>query len=41
MSFFDDGNVPARLTIGGPNLLLKDGRGIAADAKNKDVIVFG
>jgi len=38
-SVFDDGNVPARLTIGGPNLLLKDGRGIAIDAKNKDVIV--
>ena len=27
------------LTIGGPNLLLKDGRGIALDPKNKDVIV--
>ena len=38
-SVFDDGNVPARLTIGGPNLLLKDGRGIAIDAKNNDVIV--
>jgi len=38
-SVFDDGNVPARLTIGGPNLLLKDGRGIALDTRNKDVIV--
>jgi hypothetical protein len=38
-SVFDDGDVPARLTIGGPNLLLKDARGIALDTKNKDVIV--
>ena len=38
-SVFDDGDVPARFTIGGPNLLLKDGRGITIDAKNKDVIV--
>jgi hypothetical protein len=38
-SVFDDGPVPARLTIGGPNLLLKDARGITFDAKNKDVIV--
>jgi hypothetical protein len=38
-SVFDDGNVPPRLTIGGPNLLLRDGRGIALDTKNKDVIV--
>jgi DNA-binding beta-propeller fold protein YncE len=38
-SVFDDGDVPARLTIGGPNLLLKDARGIAIDAKNKNVIV--
>ena len=38
-SVFDDGDVPARLTIGGPNLLLKDARGITLDAKNKDVIV--
>jgi hypothetical protein len=35
----DDGDVPPRFTIGGPNLLLKDGRGITFDAKNKDVIV--
>jgi len=38
-SVFDDGDVPARLTIGGPNLLLKDARGIAIDVKNKDVLV--
>ena len=38
-SVFDDGNAPPRLTIGGPNLLLKDARGIAVDPKNKDVIV--
>jgi hypothetical protein len=38
-SVFDDGNVPPRWTIGGPNLLLKDARGIALDAKNKNVIV--
>ena len=35
------GNVRAgpKLTIGGPNLLLKDARGIAIDPKSKDVIV--
>ena len=38
-SVFDDGNVPPRLTIGGPNLLLKDGRGVTLDTKAKDVIV--
>ena len=38
-SVFDDGDVPARLTIGGPNLLLKDARGIAVDPKSKDVMV--
>ena len=38
-SVFDDGNVPARFTIGGPNLLLKDARGIAIDAKSQDVLV--
>lgn len=38
-SVFDDGDVPARWTIGGPNQLLKDARGIAIDTKNKDVIV--
>ena len=38
-SVFDDGDAPPRFTIGGPNLLLKDARGIAVDPKNKDVIV--
>ena len=38
-SVYDDGDAPPRLTIGGPNLLLKDARGIAIDPKNKDVIV--
>jgi hypothetical protein len=38
-SIFDDGDVPPRLTIGGPNLLLKDARGIAVDPKSKDVMV--
>jgi DNA-binding beta-propeller fold protein YncE len=38
-SVFDDGNVQPRFTIGGPNLLLKDGRGIAIDPKTKNVYV--
>ena len=38
-SVFDDGDLPARFTIGGPNLLLKDARGIAVDPKSKDVMV--
>ena len=38
-SIFDDGDVPPRLTIGGPGLLLKDARGIAVDPKSKDVMV--
>jgi DNA-binding beta-propeller fold protein YncE len=38
-SVFDNGNAPPRLTIGGPNLLLKDARGITIDPKNKNVIV--
>ncbi len=38
-SVFDDGDVPARLTIGGPNLVLKDARGIALDVKNQNVMV--
>ena len=38
-SVYDDGDAPPRLTIGGPNLLLKDARGIAIDPKSKDVIV--
>ena len=28
-----------RLTIGGPNLILKDARGIALDVKNQNVMV--
>jgi hypothetical protein len=38
-SVFDDGDVPPRLTIGGPGQLLKDARGIAVDPKSKDVMV--
>jgi len=38
-SIFDDGDVPPRLTIGGPGQLLKDARGIAVDPKSKDVMV--
>jgi hypothetical protein len=38
-SIYDDGNVPARWTIGGPNLVLKDVRGIALDTKHQNVIV--
>ena len=38
-SIFDEGDVPPRFTIGGPNLLLKDARGIAVDPKSKDVMV--
>jgi hypothetical protein len=38
-SVLDDGEVPARLTIGGPGLVLKDARGIALDVKNQNVMV--
>jgi hypothetical protein len=38
-SVFDDGESPARLTIGGPGLILKDARGIALDVKNQNVMV--
>ncbi len=38
-SVFDNGNAPPRYTIGGPNGLLSDARGIAVDAKNGNVIV--
>ena len=38
-SVLDDGEVPARLTIGGPGLVLKDARGIALDIKNQNVMV--
>jgi hypothetical protein len=38
-SIHDNGNVPPLLTIGGPNNLLRDARGIAVDPKNKNVYV--
>ena len=38
-SIHDDGDVPPRWTIGGPNGLLKDARGITLDPKNENVIV--
>ena len=38
-SVYDDGDAPPRLTIGGPDLLLKDARGIAIDVENQHVIV--
>jgi hypothetical protein len=38
-SVFDNGPTPARWTIGGPNSILKDVRGIALDHKNQNVIV--
>jgi hypothetical protein len=38
-SIYDDGDVPPRFTIGGPNLLLKDVRGVAVDPKNRNVII--
>jgi hypothetical protein len=38
-SVFDDGEVPPRWTIGGPNGPLKDTRGVALDIRNKNVIV--
>jgi hypothetical protein len=38
-SIYDDGNAPPRWTIGGPNTVLRDVRGIALDPKNKTVIV--
>jgi hypothetical protein len=38
-SIYDSGNVPPRFTIGGPNLLLRDVRGVALDPKHQDVIV--
>ncbi len=38
-SIFDEGDIAPRFTIGGPNLLLKDARGIAVDPKSKDVMV--
>ena len=38
-SIYDNGEIPPRWTIGGPNGLLKDARGITVDPKNKNVIV--
>ena len=38
-SVYDDGDVPARWTIGGPDYLLKDARGIAIDVENEYVMV--
>ena len=38
-SVFDDGEVPPRWTIGGPQGVLRDIRGVALDRKNKNVIV--
>ena len=35
----DNGDVPPRWTIGGPNAILRQVRGIALDPKNKNVIV--
>jgi hypothetical protein len=38
-SVFDQGAVPPRWTIGGPNLILRDVRGIALDRANQNVII--
>jgi DNA-binding beta-propeller fold protein YncE len=38
-SIHDDGDVPARFTIGGPNGMLRQARGVILDPKNKSVIV--
>lgn len=38
-SINDKGEVPPRFTIGGPNSILKDVRGVAVDAKNKGIII--
>jgi hypothetical protein len=38
-SVYDDGEVAPRWTIGGPDNLLKDVRGIALDPKNKNVMI--
>ena len=38
-SIYDNGNVPPRWTIGGPNGMLRDTRGIIIDPKHKSVIV--
>jgi DNA-binding beta-propeller fold protein YncE len=38
-SIYDKGEVAPRWTIGGPNGILKDIRGVAIDAKNQNVII--
>ncbi len=38
-SVFDDGPTPPRWTIGGPNVLLKDARGVTLDVRNQNVMV--
>ena len=38
-SVHDDGDVPPRWKIGGPNGILQMPRGITVDAKNKNIIV--
>jgi hypothetical protein len=38
-SLFDDGDVPPKWVIGGPKSKLKKPRGVALDAKNKEIIV--
>jgi hypothetical protein len=37
-SVFDNGDVPPRFMVGGPNNIYKDIRGVAVDAKNKNLI---
>jgi DNA-binding beta-propeller fold protein YncE len=38
-SIYDNGDVPPRFTIGGPNGMLRQARGVILDPKNKSVIV--
>ncbi len=38
-SVFDDGPTEPRWTIGGPNVLLKDARGVTLDVRNQNVMV--
>ena len=38
-SVFDDGPTPPRWTIGGPDFLLKDARGVTLDVRNQNVMV--
>ena len=37
-SVFDNGNVPPRFMVGGPHNVYKDIRGVAVDAKHKNLI---